>query len=206
VQQVYQRTQDFDANFKQTLTRKYHGSATRFGHVYLSKPGRMRWNYVDAKGRVTTQVISDGKTLWTYEPEDKQAFAANLKDQALPTAVRFLFGAAELSKEFDATVLASSPYMGPTLLALELVPKQASASVKKLVLGVNRTGYEVDKTVLYQQNGDVNEVVFTSVRRNTKLAADRFDFSPPPGTRVLRADAAGPAGATPAVPAATPAP
>src|SRR5262249_43161783 len=102
MQKFYERTQDFKADFRQVQTDKVFGRKRVFdGTVKFKKPGKMRWDYKTPEKKL---FVSDGKTLWLYEPEDNQAFKQSLTDSALPTAVTFLSGQGKLEKEFDVTM------------------------------------------------------------------------------------------------------
>src|SRR5262245_57990795 len=98
VQAFYVGTKKLKADFKQTYTQPTFGrSSTSTGKVYVSKPGKMRWDY---KTPTTKHFISDGTTLWVYEPEAKQAFKQSLGNTLLPVAVTFLYGQGDLKKDF----------------------------------------------------------------------------------------------------------
>ena len=45
--------------------------------MWLKKPGRMRWDYEKPEKKL---MVSDGSTLWVYEPEDEQAATQNQWD------------------------------------------------------------------------------------------------------------------------------
>jgi len=96
MQRFYDRTQEFKADFRQTLTNPVYGRKQVFdGIVRFKKPGKMRWDYQTPEKKL---FVSDGKVLWVYEPEDAQAYKQSLTDSALPTAVAFLFGQGKLTR------------------------------------------------------------------------------------------------------------
>jgi outer membrane lipoprotein carrier protein len=76
IQNGYQKTNDLEAQFVQ----EYSGKMMRIpqkaeGKVYLKKKGMMRWDY-----RVPNQkLISNGSTLWFYQPEEKQVFVTDVE-------------------------------------------------------------------------------------------------------------------------------
>ena len=68
------------------------------GTLLLRKPGKMRWDYDQPKGKL---FVSDGKFLWLYTPEDNRAEKMKLKesdDMRAPLA--FLLGKLDFQKEF----------------------------------------------------------------------------------------------------------
>jgi len=75
IQKRYDSTADLEATFVQ----EYVGKVVRVpqkgeGQVYFKKKGMMRWDY-----RVPNQkLISNGQTLWYYQPEENQVFVSDL--------------------------------------------------------------------------------------------------------------------------------
>ena len=62
--------ESFSAEFDQTSTLKAMNitdSAT--GRAVFKRPRKMHWEYTNP---VPQKIISDGKTLWIYKPEDNQ--------------------------------------------------------------------------------------------------------------------------------------
>src|SRR5258708_18554917 len=97
VDQRYNHMQTLEAQFAET----YSGAGmtrTESGTLVLRKPGRMRWDYEQPKGKL---FISDGKFLWLYTPADNRAEKMKLKasdDMRAPLA--FLLGQLDFQKEF----------------------------------------------------------------------------------------------------------
>ncbi|HKE19051.1 MAG TPA: outer membrane lipoprotein carrier protein LolA, partial [Kofleriaceae bacterium] len=90
VQKFYQATPQFTAKFRQTTVLGAFGKTqTNDGRVYLKKPGRMRWDYVNKRDKktISKSQMSDGTTIWVVLVADKQYFQQSLKDSALPVAV-----------------------------------------------------------------------------------------------------------------------
>src|SRR5437899_2867549 len=87
VQKVYDSTKDLHAKFEQTLESTAGGKKRAAGELWLKKPGRMRWDYAQPEKKL---MVSDGSTLWVYEPEDEQAFKQDLRASTLPVQVSFL--------------------------------------------------------------------------------------------------------------------
>jgi outer membrane lipoprotein carrier protein len=64
----------------------------------LRKPGRMRWEYTDPKGKL---VVCDGKTLWMYTPSDNRVAKTALKQTGdMEAPIAFLLGKLHFEKEF----------------------------------------------------------------------------------------------------------
>src|SRR5439155_22362071 len=74
LQQRYESTRTLVAKFRQEVeSPTMAGKLTSNGTVSFEKPNRMRWDYA-APDRQT--IVSDGETLWIYQPEEKQVLKA----------------------------------------------------------------------------------------------------------------------------------
>ena len=76
VQKFYAGIKQVTAQFRQTVTNATFGSTKKSdGTVWLMKPGKMRWDYLEKK-QGTTQVqksfISNGTYLYVVEHNNKQ--------------------------------------------------------------------------------------------------------------------------------------
>lgn len=152
VQAAYKDAQSMRGSFTQVITRKVYGTTqTTKGTLYLSRPDRMRWDYVDAKNKPDKQMIFDGKTLWVIEPSNLQVLKHQTVSATLPAAVAFLNGG-DLSKEFDVTT--------PDATTLVLVPKEVSAKIKKLTFVVDAKTKRVVKSIVLDHQGDTNTFEF----------------------------------------------
>lgn len=183
VQHRYDSAADFRARFTQTLTSAAMGRKTNSaGSVMFKKPGRMRWDY-EKPERAT--YVSDGNTLWLYEPDDQQAFKQSLGASQLPAALAFLTGKGKLANEFDITLVDKSPYAAPGDYTLSLSPKAAEPQVKTLLFIVDPKTFDVRESVITDSQGNVNDLTFADIKTNTKIPDGDFKWSPPSGVRVI---------------------
>ncbi len=183
IQKVYENTGNLKARFAQTLTSAM-GKRQASGVLRLKKPGKMRWDYEKPEKKL---FVTDGAMLWMYEPEDEQAFRQPLNSSQLPAQVSFLFGKGRLSDEFDITYLDGQAFGQAGDLVLKLVPKKATAQYKHLIFVVDPKTFMVKETVLYDQQGGTNHIVFSAIETNLKTDIDdsRFSFTPPPNTKII---------------------
>lgn len=183
MQKFYEGTTALRAKFVQTLSGPM-GKRQAAGGVILKKPGKMRWDYEKPERKL---FIADGTTLWVYEPEDEQAYKQPLTSSQLPAQVSFLFGKGRLQDDFDASYFDGQPMGEPGDLILKLLPKVASASYRHIVFVVNPKTFMVKETVLYDQQGGSNHIVFSAIEINPKSGVDdgRFSFTPPANTKII---------------------
>ncbi len=183
LQKEYERTGAIKAKFAQTLAGPT-GKRQASGTVLLKKPGKMRWDYEKPEKKL---FVADGTNLWVYEPEDEQAFKQSLSSSQLPTQVSFLFGRGKLLDDFEVSYMDGQGLGEPADLVLKLVPKVATAQYRYLVFVVSPTTHLVKETMLFDQQGGSNHIVFSTIETNPKTGVDdsRFAFTPPANTKII---------------------
>jgi len=181
VQKYYDSTKDLRAHFEQQMQSPSRAPSKAAGEVWLKKPGKMRWDYLTPEKKL---MVSDGATLWVYEPEDEQAYKQDLKGNALPAQVSFLLGEGRLDKEFDASVTKVDGVAADDV-ALKMVPKVGTAAYRYLVFVVDGKSGMVKQTIIYDQQGGTNKLTFAEVRQNKGVDDGKFKFAPPAGTHIL---------------------
>src|SRR4051812_30194595 len=141
VQQFYAGIKQVTAQFRQSVTNNTFGSTKASdGTVWIMKPGKMRWDYLEKKKdsvEVKKSFISNGSNLYVVEHDNKQVVKKNLSQDLMPVAVTFLYGKGDLKAEFTPEVDTSGTYGGKDDLVLKLTPKKVSAQYKNLYLVIN---------------------------------------------------------------------
>ena len=183
LQKSYESIAALRAKFAQTLSGPM-GKRTASGTVALKKPGKMHWDYEKPEKKL---FVADGTTLWVYEPEDEQAYKQALSSSQLPAQVSFLFGRGKLQEEFEVSYYDDQPLGEPGDLVLKLIPKVASAQYRHLLFVVQPKSFLVKETILFDQQGGQNDLLFTAIEPNPKAGVDdsRFAFTPPPETKII---------------------
>ncbi|HTR51875.1 MAG TPA: outer membrane lipoprotein carrier protein LolA [Kofleriaceae bacterium] len=182
VQQFYANIKQVTAMFRQEVTNNTFGSTKQSdGTVWLVKPGKMRWDYLEKKPTgvvVKKSFISDGKELWVVDHENKQVLKKNLQQDMLPVAVTFLYGTGDLTKEFNPAIDTSSSYGAKGDVVLKLTPKQPSAQYKALYLVTNATDSHVKESIIVDSSGNVNHFHFFAPDFQKPIADNIFEFNP----------------------------
>jgi outer membrane lipoprotein carrier protein len=184
MQAVYNKTKNLTGKFKQIYTDVLYNRKRRsHGLLYVKKPGMMRWDYTRPEKK---SFISDGKILWVYEPQDRQAFKNPLNTRKLSTGLTFLFGSGNLANEFTITFAKTkSDLLGSAAhYVLKLVPIKPTAQYKYLVLAVRPVDFVVDESMIVNKHAR-NHFMFDALDFNKPIAASRFRFRPPAGIRVI---------------------
>ena len=180
LQQRYESTRTLVAKFRQEVeSPTMAGKLTSNGTVSFEKPNRMRWDYA-APDRQT--IVSDGETLWIYQPEEKQVLKAPLREAfQATTPVTFLAGLGHVDHDFTPTLESSAD----DRWVLKLVPRE-ERGVGTLVLVVRKGDASIEEARISDPLGTTTHLALSEERRNVSLGADLFHFTPPPGVDVVR--------------------
>lgn len=152
------------------------------GVMSLARPGRFRWDYA----RPANLMVSDGQTLWLYDPELEQVTVRRVADTLAGTPAMLLSGQGTVRDGY--TVRDGGEAEG--LAWVVLVPREASSDYSELRLGF--AGSDLRRMDFTSKLRQTTRVVFRSVERNPSLDPSLFTFKPPPGVDVVGAPA-GPA-------------
>ncbi|OGQ10818.1 MAG: outer membrane lipoprotein carrier protein LolA [Deltaproteobacteria bacterium RBG_19FT_COMBO_46_12] len=184
IQNRYEKTNDFEANFIQEYIGKVMRQANRGeGKVYFKKKGMMRWDYTSPNQKL----ISDGRTLWYYQPEEKQVLLSDIsKVLQDKTPLAFLAGEGNLGRDFNILNLNESVSQKENNYIIELSPKEALATLAKLTLTVDKKTHIILQTDVFDGLGNVTRTRFIDIKTNVGLSNSFFHFSIPPGTEVIR--------------------
>jgi outer membrane lipoprotein carrier protein len=183
VQRRYEGIRDLRAKFVQKTRAVSIGTpaaepTVSRGSVVVAKPSRMRWSYETPEPSL---VVSDGKTLWIYDPgfgevQQLPADGATFSGAAL----QFLLGKGDLQREFAIRLVSCEP----NAVELELTPREP-ASYEKLHIVVDPATGNVSSTRIDDLVGNSTVVEFSDLHVNLDPPADVFRFVPPAGVRVI---------------------
>lgn len=149
----------------------------------------------------TQEIISDGKTLWVYLPENAQVIESQIDFTSRERAddpTTFLTGLGNISRDFLITWAEPNQDVEGNYI-LELRPRRTSAMMQKMqivvdrdaVLAYTRNGVTgnilpILASTVTDPNGNRTTIEFNNVRVNRGLSSSRFRFILPAGVEVLR--------------------
>ncbi len=167
----------WSADFTQTIDDG-HGNVVRSasGHLYLQKPGKFRWDYVQPSQQL---ILADGKQIWFYDKDLSQANVRDMDASLASTPAVLLSGGASVSSQFDVTRLPKSGGLD----WYQLVPKHSDTDFQLVRIGFSKG--ELTSMFLADKLNQVTQLTFTHTSRNPALAPDLFSFVPPPGVDVI---------------------
>ena len=180
LQQHYKATRSFSARFSETITRPGVPPVQRSGSIDYKKPGKLRWEF---QGSQPETIVSDGKTIYDYDPGLNQVvetpLAQAVRSQA---AAAFLLGAGDLKRDFNAVGISSPDSTG--VVHVSLTPKQGG---ERIEAGVDRKTYNIATLSIADALGNQTYFKFSNIELNPSLEDSRFSFTPPNGADVVSA-------------------
>lgn len=200
IQKFYDGTAGFAAQFIQVVKKRgLKKGITRKGQVYLKKGrlvpatrtstgaiktpaeqmnGQMRWDYPAEE----IYYFSDGEVLWTYERRERLAVRLPVKNSRLYQATSYLVGQGNLGRDFKLE-LVKAPL--PGTLALKLIPKSGTQTMRSLTLVVDSKTFAVRASVLIDPLGDSTTLKFDKATYGA-IADKVFAWTPPKGVRIKK--------------------
>ena len=190
LQARYEKTKDLQADFTQKTTIEgFERPMTSSGKVYIKKPGRLRWNYLDPSAE---DIYVQGDDVKVYVPEHKQVLVGKLTHMAASRApLELLQGAANLDASFEAEPTPGKSRGVGGVRLVTLVPKshdaEAHGTVQRIVVEVFPKTYFIRSLSLHEVSGNVSNFEFSSLQSNIGLDDDLFVPKFPPDVEVVKA-------------------
>ena len=190
LQARYEKTKDLQADFTQKTTIEgFERPITSSGKVYIKKPGRLRWNYLDPS---VEDIYVNRDDVKVYVPEHKQVLVGKLTQMAASKApLELLQGAAKLEESFDIEPTPGKGRGVGGIRLLTLLPKsregEAGRSLQRIVLEVFPKTYFIRTISLYEVSGNVASFEFSSLQSNMGLGDTLFDLKLPADVEVVKA-------------------
>ncbi|MEZ5529121.1 MAG: outer membrane lipoprotein chaperone LolA [Porticoccaceae bacterium] len=164
------------ADFQQTLYAA-EGDVLQqaSGHMLAARPNQVRW---ETEAPLEQLIVSDGKTLWLYDPDLEQVTIKPFEEDLSKTpAVLFIGDLADLEDSYAVTM-----EEGETTL-FTLLPNYAGNLYEKVTLEFR------DKTplgmALWDSLGQKTDIRFDHMQRNPDWKAGQFQFIPPEGVDII---------------------
>jgi len=156
---------------------------TESGHIFLEKPGKMRWDYQVPQKKV---FLVAGDTVWQYTAGDRDATRTSIKNSSdLRTPLRFLLGHTDLNKELaDLSYSGLEPIHAGDYVIHGRPPEGEAAGWREVWIECT-SAYEIDRLVIGGLDGSRNDIRFSRVEPNRPLPKGIFNFQVPAGVLVV---------------------
>ncbi len=166
----------FEAAFSQKVVDNNNKELqASFGKVYLSRPGKFRWDYEKPDKQV---IVSDGTKIWLYDQDLEQVTIKSLEGVVGNSPARVLSDTGDLEKEYK--IIEKGKKDG--ILWVELLPKKGESSFQFVRLGFADT---LKLMAVKDSLGQVTTIEFSELKTNPELKESLFEFKPPKGVDVV---------------------
>ena len=164
-------------SFSQSVTdANGRGGDESRGTLSLQAPRQFRW---ETKQPYEQTIVADGQRVWVYEPDLQQVTVRSQSSEEAHSPLTVLTDLSQLDSQFTATE--SGERDG--LAWLKLTSKAKDPEFEYAELGF--AAHDLERMLFKDQLGNTTEIRFSDWKRNPKLAADTFQFTPPKGVDVI---------------------
>jgi outer membrane lipoprotein carrier protein len=178
VETRYNSVRTLEMDFEQVFTAPNKARRTESGHLFLRKPGRMRWEYVKPDGKL---FISDGTDYWTYFPLSRRAEKMKLKEaEDMQAPMAFLIGKLDFQRDFSRFSVKPEGAM----VRITAQPRNLEKAPYREVSFLAAADARIEQLTVYGQDASTNDFRFRNEQRNTPQKDSLYVFVPPPGVEV----------------------
>ncbi len=180
LQKSYDATTDFIADFRQeTEVKTLNRTMKASGRLTFKRPGKMYWRYEEPKNQF---VLTDGKYLYFYQPDQNQVIRSPLQNAFRgDIPLSFLLGIGNLKKDFNATLKASDD--GQNVLRLE--PKGEAGGYSEILLGVGKSTSDIIWISVRDAAGNLTTLRFSGMRKGVGVHDSLFQIKIPDGADIV---------------------
>jgi outer membrane lipoprotein carrier protein len=201
IEQGYDKVTDMQADFTQSSTiaaikREEKGAGELLVRKVEGASPMFRFNYARPK----QQIISNGKKVWYYLPDNKQVMITSLAavmEGGGSASLHYLTGMANITRDFSVSFVGNGRDKKGNYL-LELVPLKKSKTLSKIHLTIDAAmvdsylenndappRFPVTGSVVFDSSGNRTALEFSNVKVNRGIGSDRFGFKVPAGVEVI---------------------
>jgi len=184
LQQTYNKTTTLSADFRQlSAMRMQRRQREATGTMILSKPGHIRWNYLQPDRQV---LISNGDTVSMYFEKNQQMMVMPA-DRYLNSDVTYAFfvGNGDISRDFTIMEPDAAPLLADGQYCIKLLPKETHPQLSYMHLWISSSTWMVERIQLVDQLDSTTDLFFTNIITNQPVADKTFLFTPPPDTEII---------------------
>jgi len=174
----------FSVDFSQTSTiEALEITDDANGKGYFKNPGMMRWEYEMPEKQ---SIISDGKTLWIYQPEERQVMIGNSSTFfGGGKGGSFLVLISRMKRDFK---ISSKKNRSSDFYTLRLEPVEKKEDVESILLSVSKKAYEIFEISTKNVYGDETKIRMKNVRFGQDFKDSMFTFDIPEKVDVVKID------------------
>ena len=172
----------YSARFEQVVINRFGEPVqTTTGTMHWQRPRRLRWEVDEPYPQL---VLTDGESLWVYDPDIEQASVRPLAQTADGSAAVFLTGGAEGLAERFAVRVDAGANLADGALRFVLTPRDQASVLRDLALTFSADGLLTGLDIADHVAG-LTRTTFSDGVRNPALEPRLFTFEAPEGVDVI---------------------
>ena len=173
----YRDVKTFHARFEQQVFDEQRSLVDREkGEVWISRPGRFRWNYAPPDPQ---EIVGDGKNLWIHDVELEQVTVRGQAEALGRTPAILLAGEGGYEDAYEARDGGRRGGLDWVILR----PREEESGFTEVRVGF--LGRVLSVMELIDSLGQTTRIHFSEVAENRPIDPDRFRFQPPAGVDVI---------------------
>jgi outer membrane lipoprotein carrier protein len=177
VQERYEDIDDAVIKFSQSVRFKVSkAEQTMLGTMYFKKNNKYR---IETETRT---VVTDGKTSWSYNPQNNQVIIDTYKEESHSLAPDKLL--LSFPEDHYATLVGEATLGKEKCQMLKLTPKDENSFTTGMKIWIN-DDWLIKKIEVTDINAAVTSYAISKITLNTGLDAKKFSFSIPKNADVI---------------------
>lgn len=174
----------FSARFAQESTLKaMQITDYASGKLLIKHPGMMRWEYEKPDRQL---IITDGKNLWVYRPEDNQVMIGEAPIYfGEGKGAGFLSDIKIIRRQFNIFLEKQAP---DGYYVLKLLPQKETFDLSAIYLSISEKNFNVARIVTLNSYGDETRIDLSDFQFKQNPDEAMFTLDVPEGADVLELD------------------
>lgn len=157
------------------------------GKMEISRPNKFRWQYANQNGVSGQLILSNGKLIYVYDKDLAQVTEKKLTNSIDRSPALLLAGGSNLYEVYNVTAISAS---SDGLDWVSLIPKKTDDNngFKEVKIAFKSQSGELAQMRFVDSFDNKSSIVFTNVKTGVKFPLTEFQFTPPHGVDVIKAD------------------
>ena len=184
LQQSYNDTTTLTANFRQiSRTQMQRRQRKASGTIVISKPGRIRWDYLQPDPLLL--MINKDIAFMYQEKERKMMKVPADRYLSYDVACAFFIGNGNIQRDFTIQEPEDIPFLADGQYCITLIPRNKHPQLNSLNLWIDSNTWLIRQIRLADQVGSITDLFFTNIIINQPVPDETFLFTPPPDTEII---------------------
>ena len=148
------------------------------GKAIFSHPGRMKWQYLIPQNH---EIITNGKTLWIYRPEENQVMQGDASQFFKSGAGgAFLSDISLIRKNYDISL----KDVTKDYVEIDLKAKKKNSEITSIIIRISQKNSEIVRVVTYNPYDDTTLFEFSNIQFKN-ISPEIFKFKIPSGVDII---------------------